>query len=283
MNFLTDRTQIVKLAHSCSSKQLTNTGAPQGTVLAPVLFTYYTNLCKSSQHGCVAIKYADDMALVGKIEHDIDSHYRQEVQNILEWCQKQNLLLNVSKTKELIIDPQKRPTCPLPVFINGNVVDIVESFKYLGITIDNCLTWKPHVDKQINKTKSSGYLISRIRCYHPNPKLLATLYYSLIESVLMYALPVWWSSCCKKEKAALNRVTRYFERMIQSPLTDWPDSASKRTKKLALNIMSNPDHALAALYNLQHRGHLRSVSCRTNRLLNTFIPASIRLFNSKNK
>ena len=68
---LTMRSQYTKLKNIKSSDiAITNTGAPQGCVLAPLLFVLYTNDCRSKYKTCSMIKYADDTATVGKISND---------------------------------------------------------------------------------------------------------------------------------------------------------------------------------------------------------------------
>ena len=61
------------------------------------------------------------------------------VGELAEWCQDNNLSLNVSKTKELIVDYRKRWAEQAPINIDGAVVERVESFKFLGIQIPNKL------------------------------------------------------------------------------------------------------------------------------------------------
>jgi hypothetical protein len=53
------------------------------------------------------------------------------------WCQDNNLSLNVSKTRELIVDYRKGRAEQTPINIDGAVVDRVESFKFLGVHITN--------------------------------------------------------------------------------------------------------------------------------------------------
>ena len=106
LDYLTDRPQFVKSGSELSSIMLTNTGAPQGSVLSPFLFSLYTADCRSSQDSCPIDKFADDTGLTGLITSDDDSQYRQEVDRFVAWCEKQtnSLVLNVGTTKEMIID-----------------------------------------------------------------------------------------------------------------------------------------------------------------------------------
>ncbi|CDQ96776.1 unnamed protein product, partial [Oncorhynchus mykiss] len=67
-------------------------------------------------------------------------HVEGEVRDLAGWCQNNNLSLNVTKTKEMIVDYRKRTT----ILINGDVVEQVESFKFLGVHITNKLEWSKH-------------------------------------------------------------------------------------------------------------------------------------------
>ena len=67
------------------------------------------------------------------------------------WCQDNNLSLIVIKRKEMIVDFRKKRTEHAPIHIDGGVVELVESFKFLGVHITNKLTWSKHT-KTVMKT-----------------------------------------------------------------------------------------------------------------------------------
>ncbi len=66
-SFLTDRQQLVRLGKLSSSTRTISTGAPQGCVLSPLLFSLYTNDCTSKYPSVKLLKFADDTILIGLI------------------------------------------------------------------------------------------------------------------------------------------------------------------------------------------------------------------------
>ena len=65
--FLTNQFQYVKISDFTSDVIATNSGAPQGCVLSPLLFTLYTSDCSCASNSCQLIKYTDDTALIGRL------------------------------------------------------------------------------------------------------------------------------------------------------------------------------------------------------------------------
>ena len=106
-DYLTSRLQYVKPNGLLSAAISTNTGAPQGTGLAPFLFAQYTADCRSTDESCPLVKFADDTKLVAKFFNDEDALYPKQIENFLIWCNKNYLYLNVSKTKEMCTDFRK--------------------------------------------------------------------------------------------------------------------------------------------------------------------------------
>ena len=99
LDFLTNRPQTVRVGNNSSATTIINTGVPQGCVLSPLLFTLMTHDCCAKFETNHIIKFADDTTVVGLIKDNDDSAYREEVQLLINWCERNNLLLNVNKTK----------------------------------------------------------------------------------------------------------------------------------------------------------------------------------------
>ncbi len=74
-------------------------------------------------------------------------------------CQDNCLSLNVSKTKELIVDFRKRQQrLYTPLMISGTPVERMSSFKYLGVNISEDLTWTEHIQTQVKKARQRLYI-----------------------------------------------------------------------------------------------------------------------------
>ncbi len=134
-DFLTGRPQVVKMGQFTSNSITLNVGAPQGCVLSPLLYSLYTHDCMSSHSSTSIDKFADDTVVLGLISNNDETAYLGEVERLTSWCQDNCLSLNVSKTKELIVDfreGQQRPYTPL--MISGTPVERVSSL----IRLNSC-------------------------------------------------------------------------------------------------------------------------------------------------
>ncbi|KAK5853457.1 hypothetical protein PBY51_014606 [Eleginops maclovinus] len=108
LSFLTGRSQAVWMGKITSSTLTLNTGAPQGCVLSPLLYSLFTHDCVATHSSNTIIKFADDTTVIGLITDGDETAYREEVRALTSWCQDHNLHLNVNKTKEQIVDYRKR-------------------------------------------------------------------------------------------------------------------------------------------------------------------------------
>ncbi len=106
-DFLTDRPQLVKVGQFTSNSITLDIGAPQGYVLSPLLYSLYTHDCVSSHSSTSIIKFADDTVVLGLINNNDEAAYLDEVERLTSWCEDNCLSLNVSKTKELIVESCK--------------------------------------------------------------------------------------------------------------------------------------------------------------------------------
>ncbi len=169
-DFLTARPQVVKVGQFTSNSITLNIGAPQGCVLSPLLYSLYTHDCVSSHSSTSIIKFADDTVVLGLINNNDEAAYLEEVVRLTAWCQDNCLSLNVSKTKELIVDFRKRQQRPYtPLMISGTPVERVSSFKYLGVNISEDLTWTTHIQTQVKKARQR-----QLRKFRVSPAILKT-------------------------------------------------------------------------------------------------------------
>ncbi len=120
-SFLTDRQQLVRLGKFSSSTRTISTGAPQGCVLSPLLFSMYTNDCTSKDPSVKLLKFEDDTTLIELIQDGDESAYRQKVKELAVSCSLDNLELNTLKTVEMIVDFRRNPPFPPTTIMNSTV------------------------------------------------------------------------------------------------------------------------------------------------------------------
>ena len=207
-SYLTNRLQYVELNDLASKKQKITTGVPQGSILGPLLFLIYMNDIINVSQAFKFILYADDTTLFTTIENSIptrmsnmDESLNNELSRVFKWLVINRLSLNISKTKFMIFHPyQKDITGIIPnLFINGIEIERVISFNFLGITLDENITWKPHIAAIANKLSKYAGIFNKLKNYLP-AYILRMLYCSLVNSHLSYGILIWGYECHRLEK-----------------------------------------------------------------------------------
>ena len=284
IDFLQNRVQRVRVRDTLSEPKVTNTGSPQGCVLSPILFVLYTNDCRSAEENISLLKYADDTAVIGHIKGRDETEYREYVSWFKNWCKENFLDLNSSKTKEMIIDFRSTKHVDpkrCPIIVEGEAIEVVDTYKYLGTTISDSLKWERHCKSLYNKGQQRMYFLRKLRSFHVDRTILRLFYKAVIESVLVHDCVVWFSSCKNIDLSPLKRIVRQAEKIIGLGL-DFENVCTNRVLDKARSILGNVSHPLNNNYVMLRSGvRLRSMRCRTSRLLNSFIPSSIRMLNER--
>ena len=89
---------MLRVGKNISTPLILNTGAPQGCVQSPLLYSLFTHDCVAMHASNSIIKFADDTTVVGLITNNDETPYR-EVRALGVWCQENNLTLNVTKQR----------------------------------------------------------------------------------------------------------------------------------------------------------------------------------------
>uniref|UniRef100_A0A8C6LDB2 Reverse transcriptase domain-containing protein n=1 Tax=Nothobranchius furzeri TaxID=105023 RepID=A0A8C6LDB2_NOTFU len=246
-----------------------NTGAPQGCALSPLLYSLYTYDCTATRNSDIIVKFADDTTVVGLITNDDEAAYREENSALTHWCQDNHLILNVAKTKELIVDFRRCRGVYTPITIKGDAVEIVSSFRFLGVHLAEDLTWSVHTENTVKKAHG----MSR--------RILRTFYRCAIESILTGCITTWYGNSTAYNRKALQRVVRCAERIIGGELPSFQDIYRKRCLRKAGRIIKDSTHPSHKLFRLLPSGRrFCSIRSRTSRLRDSFFHQAIRLLNT---
>ncbi|KAG5267587.1 hypothetical protein AALO_G00223400 [Alosa alosa] len=272
--------KFVRLKNCLSDTVISSTGAPQGTVLSPVLFTLYTSDFCYNTESCHMQKFSDDTAIVGCIRNGQEEEYRSLVEDFVQWCKLNHLQLNTSKTKEMVVDFRRSKPTLLPVSTDGVNVDVVSTYKYLGVHLDNKLDWSANTDALYKKEKGQSrlYFLRRLRSFNVCSKLLRMFYQSVVASVLFYAVVCWGGSTKKKDAGRLDRLVRKAGSVVGAELECITSISDKRALNKLINILDNECHSLHSTIVKQKSlisWRLRSLPCTTDRLRKSFIPRAI--------
>ncbi|KAI5611468.1 gastrula zinc finger protein XlCGF28.1-like [Silurus asotus] len=270
LDFLTGRPQAVRIGNSISSTTTLSTGAPQGCVLSPLLFTLLTHDCAPMHSSNHIIKFADDTTVVGLISKNDESAYREEVQRLTAWCGANNLSLNVDKTKEMVVDFRRAQSDQSPLIIDGSSVEIVKSTKFLGVHLADNLTWSLNTSSITKKAQQRLYFLRRLRKAHLPPPILSMFYRGTIESILS-SLTAWFGNCTVSYRKTLQRIVRTAEKIIGVSLPSIMDIYTTRCIRKAHSIVDDRTHPSHTYFTLLPSGkRFRSIQAVTTRLCNSF-------------
>ena len=195
-NYLTNRQQFVKLGNVKSKLIPMLIGVPQGLILGPLLFSIYINDLPKSCPKLNCIMYADDTTLYSSLENfdsnNIEREINYELEKVNLWLKANKLSLNVKKTKCMFF--HKRKTLPhINLSLNDVIIENVPKFNYLGIIIDEHLSWNSHIEMIGLKVSKAIGIINHLKSIYPQC-VLFTLYNSLIISHMLYGILLWGKS-----------------------------------------------------------------------------------------
>ena len=194
-SYLSERKQFVTFKGTDSELLNVSCGVPQGSVLGPLLFIIYTNDLPNALTFSKCILFADDTTLFYSTKnlHTLYNNIALDLNDLSEWFKANKLSLNVSKTNYITMQNTNEISINHTLKIGDETIKQVNTAKFLGIIIDDKLSWNAHIDYCKNKLSSGLYAINSAK-HILSPKHLKSLYYTLIHPHLTYGLLLWGST-----------------------------------------------------------------------------------------
>ena len=141
----------------------------------------------------------------------------------------------------MCIDFRRHHPAPVYTLVNGEAVEIVDSHKYLGIIIDDELTFDNNTNMLIEKSQQRLFCLRKLAKFQVDRSLMTMFYKSFIESVFTFSFICWFAYLNLTCKNSLTRITKVSSKIIGTQQqTLYNNQLSKKVK----SIMSNSTHPL---------------------------------------
>lgn len=192
-SYLTNRKQRMFVNGAYSSTLIMLTGVPQGSVLGPLLFLIYVNDIKNVCPEISIRLFADDTNVF--LHNPCCKRLKTEAQNTIKtlkgWFDANKLTLHLGKTNFTLFHTRStRHDCFDKFEVDQFTICRTASTKYLGVIIDENLSWEPHITDLCNKLiKYSGIFYKTRTKFPPSTKI--NLYYAFVYSRMSYCAEIY--------------------------------------------------------------------------------------------
>ncbi len=302
-NYLSNRQQRVVVNGSESKYKSITAGVPQGSILGPIMFLIYINDLPEGLISNVKL-YADDTSLFvsEKNPENATRELAEDLNRISEWSTKWKVKMNPDKTERLVIS-RKRHLHVTDLRMDDQTVKNVSEHKHLGLTIQSNGKWSSHIKETIAKAQRKVDIL-RSLMYKLDRPTLEKMYISFIRPILEYG-NIIWANCQEHEKKEIEDVQLDAARVVTGAVRGtsheviykdcgWETLEKRRERQqmcMLYKIVNGqvPETLSQILpmqiqdrlnYNLRQGHNLVGLRTRTNAFKNSFIPATIKLWNN---
>ena len=154
-NYLSNRKQIVKYNQTKSEEMTIKSGVSQGSILGPLLFLLYIIDIQNCSKLILIVLFADDTTI---------SYSHKCLKTLNETIQLELDSINISKTKFIVFrSSKKKQNYDTTILLNNENIEQAKTTTFLGVVIDEHLTWSHHLDMIHKKIMKSTAIISKSR------------------------------------------------------------------------------------------------------------------------
>jgi hypothetical protein len=194
-SYLTGRYQKVTLnkntnTNSSSKWEMIKNSVPQGSILGPLFFLLYINdLPKiiTKNNSMVLFADATSLLITGSNKLDFNININQLLCNIISWFNSNLLTLKLNKTHCVEFRTKNNYQVKTTVKYEHNDISSSTETKFLGLIIDETLSWSQHIDQIATKLCSACYALRNLKHIVPQ-STLRTIYYAYIHSILSFGI-----------------------------------------------------------------------------------------------
>jgi hypothetical protein len=188
-SYLVNRKQLVKVNNKTSQLRSIDRGVPQGSVLGPLLFILFMNDLPTALRDPITM-FADDTLILSTNHNrtNLITASNESLSSTKNWLERNDLKLNEEKTEQMIFSLNKS--------LRNSNFPVVS--KYLGIYIDNTLSWSIHIENIISSLSKGLYIIRRVK-QSLSINCLKKVYFAFFHSFLNYGILLWGGSPRSKE------------------------------------------------------------------------------------
>ena len=219
-SYLHNRKQCTFVNNVYSRYQHISTGVPQGSVLGPLLFLIYINDINNAVPDVSTRLFADDtnVFLFNKKCDILISDAKNTLIKLSKWFAANKLTLHLGKTSYTIFHPNSihNHYCPNSFSFNGEVIKRSPYTKYLGLIIDEKLSWSYHINDLCKKILSYTGIFYRIRDTLP-PACALQLYYAFVYSRISYGIEIYGMASASTLKPLQIMQNRILKTLTKKP------------------------------------------------------------------